>query len=112
MEKSWSWATSLEFGISVEYDVGIPLIGGQKTTVSVKASATKSNAASETKTISDTATQYVTTEPGYMDAFYVMGTKYVANIPFIATVVTTYTDDSTTTGKTTGVYADQSVNNV
>lgn len=111
LENSWTWSFSWEMGMELEYDVGLPLIGGQKTKVSLKTSATRSNSATSTTTVSDTASQVVTTKMGYKDAFYVMGTKYVANMPFTSTIVTIYTDNTTTTAQTTGFFSGQSVNN-
>jgi len=109
MEKSWTWDLGVEVGLAVEFSAGLPLIGGSKTTASVLIRTTYSNTVTNSTTVSDEFESEVPTAAGYKDGYYITGTTYVTNLPFTAFVTTTYTDDSISTGTTTGVYAEQTV---
>jgi len=103
-------SVGMEVGMEIGYESEVPLVSKQSLTASFKVSASMSNAITTTTTVSSTFTQLVPTKPGYTDSFYVMGTKYVANIPYTADVLTTYTDGTSSQGTTTGMYYGQAVN--
>ena len=107
-----SYTTTMGVEVGVEYGIEIgPETLRHKVAFSAKFSYSSSNSFSTTTTISSSFGIEVPTLAGYRDSFYVSGTQYVANIPYTADVFTTYMDNSTSTGWTSGVLSNQDVNN-
>lgn len=102
--KSFEFTNTLEIGIAVEYNVGVPVFGGAKTTVSATNSFSITNGSQESEEKNDKMDVKVIVPAKSKMTAVVVGRRYKADIPFTAHVKKYYYDGSIGHGIHSGVF--------
>ena len=115
-EFSWKFEVSVEIGIELEWQAGVPGIASSAQRYSVKVGTTYGQESRFKESKKETITSEITVPAGSKAAFYVKLDKSVADIPWVADSLKTFADGSTSQGKVAGnfigieVYIDFCIN--
>ncbi|XP_075470036.1 uncharacterized protein LOC142502662 isoform X1 [Ascaphus truei] len=103
-ESSWSWESSVEIGVMVQVKAGIPAIAESTVGTSLTTSFTTGSAGSHSETKDDSINAKIQAEAGYSVEYFIAGTRYTADIPWVGLMKTIYEDSSTHVENVAGKY--------
>jgi len=109
---SFSFSQSIQVGVKLEINAGIPLVGGAKTTVSVSATSTFGTGSTKSETTSDSIAAWINVKAKSKINAVITGTEYKSDIPFTATITKVYYDETRGTAQITGVYKGVAVSDI
>lgn len=103
-ESSWSFTSSVEIGVTVEVSAGIPGLGDTSVSSSVTTTFTVGTAGRRMDSRTDTINAKLEARPKYSVEYFVIGTRYTADIPWTGKMRTIFEDDTINVQDVKGEY--------
>ncbi|XP_078497368.1 uncharacterized protein LOC144753601 [Lissotriton helveticus] len=103
-ESSWSFESSIEIGVSVEVSAGIPGLGDMSVSTSVTTTFTVGTAGRRMESRTDSINAKLEARPKYSVEYFVIGTRYTADIPWTGKMRTIFEDDTINVQDVKGEY--------